>query len=225
MNMDLNKYPDKCHGCARTANPGVNAKCEFCSKLEFSEEILCDLNRGVQAPGDFNCRAFQPVLTVVNGINSQVSRPAAKQNQGNFRRDFFEKLLDSDNFNYRKAVALQKLEENPDEEIILLKYHLVWNTLYRKPVFDSNNTILDDVHNLFDQNRTMIGGSVYLLWLAKDHVHLFIESDGRDSIETVANTIKNYTNTIILDKYPGLKKEFTGPTGIWDAAYFVETVG
>ncbi len=124
-----------------------------------------------------------------------------------------------------KALAFQMLMENPDDEIINLRYHMVWNVAFRKPIFRSDNGLLDFVHNLFQENSTLLGGFVYLLWLARDHIHVFIESDGKDPVETVINKIKQFSNKAILEKFPDLKEDFADSRGIWDESYFVESVG
>ena len=64
-----------------------------------------------------------------------------------------------------------------------------------------------------------------LLYLAPDHVHLYMESDGEFSIEKVVNEIKRFSNNAVLEKFPLLKDKLGGDIEIWDEAYFVETIG
>ncbi len=220
---EANEIPQKCHECARPVGPAINTTCDYCGRMEFYEETLCDLNRCAQDSKVFSCSAFQPILRVVNSSTRNISRHDNKDT-ANSRERFFENLLNTDKYKYMKALAFQMLEANPDEEIINLRYHMVWNVAYRKPIFRLDSNILDFVHNMFQENSTLLGGFVYLLWLAKDHIHIFIESDGKDSVETIINKIKQFSSNAILNRFPNLKEGFADSEGIWDESYFVETV-
>jgi len=63
------------------------------------------------------------------------------------------------------------------------------------------------------------------LYLAPDHIHLYVESDGELSIEEIVFRIKQFSNDAILEKFPLLRDKISGDTKIWDKAYFVETIG
>ena len=71
----------------------------------------------------------------------------------------------------------------------------------------------------------MVGGFVEVLHLAADHVHLYVESDGELSIEEMVQRIKRFTNEAVLDEFPSVRGSLGDDTGIWDKAYFVETLG
>jgi REP element-mobilizing transposase RayT len=49
-----------------------------------------------------------------------------------------------------------------------------------------------------------------LLFLAQDHVHLYVESDGELSV---------------VEEFSSIKDKLGGDTELWDEAYFVETIG
>jgi REP element-mobilizing transposase RayT len=70
----------------------------------------------------------------------------------------------------------------------------------------------------------MVDGYVQLLYLAPDHVHLFVESNGDLSPEDIPTKIKQYSNNTIVEKFPSVIDKLDVDTGIWDKAYFVETV-
>ena len=53
----------------------------------------------------------------------------------------------------------------------------------------------------------------------------FEESDGELSVEELAHRIKGFSNEAILKKFPHIKDTFGEGAGIWDEAYFVETIG
>jgi REP element-mobilizing transposase RayT len=51
-----------------------------------------------------------------------------------------------------------------------------------------------------------------------------VESNGDLSAEEIASKIKQFSNSAILEKIPSVKDKLDVDTGIWDEAYFVETV-
>ncbi|NQU14738.1 MAG: transposase, partial [Desulfobacteraceae bacterium] len=70
----------------------------------------------------------------------------------------------------------------------------------------------------------MVDGYVQLLYQAPHHVHQFVESSGDLSPEAMATKIKQYSNNAILEEFPSVIDKLDVDTGIWDEAYFVETV-
>ena len=66
---------------------------------------------------------------------------------------------------------------------------------------------------------------VSLLWLAPDHVHVYIESDGEKSVETIVQEAKKLSeNSIVARDYDKLPNTTAGD-GLWDKAYFAEGIG
>ena len=61
--------------------------------------------------------------------------------------------------------------------------------------------------------------------MAPDHIHVYVESDEELSVEKIAHRIKRFSNEAILKKFPYIKDTFGEGAGIWDEAYFVETIG
>ena len=81
------------------------------------------------------------------------------------------------------------------------------------------------VHDTFLVCSERVGGFVDLLYLAPDHVHLYVESDGELSVEEMVHKIKRFSNNAILKEFPSVRDKLGGNTEIWDEAYFVETIG
>ena len=51
-------------------------------------------------------------------------------------------------------------------------------------------------------------------------------SEGKTlSVEQIVNKIKQFSNKTILEEFSALKGRLAGHPGIWDQAYFVETIG
>jgi REP element-mobilizing transposase RayT len=64
-----------------------------------------------------------------------------------------------------------------------------------------------------------IGGFAGLLWLAPDHLHVYVESDGEKSIEAVVKVLKRVSAKALLD----VSSPERGQP--WEEAYFAQTIG
>jgi REP element-mobilizing transposase RayT len=143
----------------------------------------------------------------------------------NIKEKLFLDLLNSDKIKYERALALQKLARDPDGVYVQLKYHFAWNVSFRRSVFSPANTFFDFVRDTFLRCSELAGGFVNLLYLAPDHIHLYVESDGELSIEEIVHRIKQFSNNAILEKFPLIRDRLSGNTELWDEAYFTETIG
>ena len=102
------------------------------------------------------------------------------------------------------------------------KYHLVWSPKYRKWILRGD--IRERVHQLFHEIAENHDIEIDTLEIAEDHVHLFVESTPDLSPEKIQGQIKQYSNSAILEKFPSVRDKIDRDSGIWDEAYFVETV-
>jgi putative transposase len=219
-----NKLPAKCMECVKSNVTLFHRKCHFCRDLEFQESVLCDLNRCIQSRSDFECHAFQPMLKLV-GPSKNKEFVSDDSSAREIKEKFFLDLLNSDKIRYERALALQKLSRDPDGVYMQLKYHFAWNVSFRRAVFSPANTFFDFVSDTFLRCGEPAGGFVDLLYLAPDHIHLYVESHGELSIEEIIHRIKQSSNNAILEKFPLIRDKLTGATEIWDKAYFTETIG
>ena len=216
-----NHFPVKCLECAKSTKPFIYGRCNFCRNLSFQEEVLCDLNRSTQNPTSFECHAFQPLLKLVVS-SKQETRPESKVQSEEIT---LEKLLDSDKVKYQRALALQKLTRNPDDVMFELKYHFAWNVIGRRPAFTEPATAIDFISDTITTCSDAVGGFASLLWLAPDHIHLCVESDGEVSPDSMAQKLKRLSEVTILERFPDLIASPEVERRLWDEAYFVETIG
>lgn len=217
------ELPIKCQGCAKSEEGRIHNKCGFCREIHLSEAILCHLNRSTQERSDFQCYAFQPLLKAVipYGHEGLDSFDHTKKGAGN---EPFPRWLSSDTIKYQKALALQKLNRDPEGVFEDLKYHFAWNVVYRRPVFSPPEDYLSFIGNIFFKCSELIGGFVNLITLALDHVHVYVESDGTHSVDTMIREIKRFSNNAILSN-PGIRSKLDERAEMWDVAYFSQTVG
>jgi len=220
----LNELPQKCMECVKSSMKLFHRKCQFCHDMEFQESVLCDLNRCIQSRSDFECHAFQPMLKLVDPSKNKafVSNGTSARK---IKEKFFLDLLNSDKIKYERALALQKLARDPDGVYMQLKYHFAWNVSLRRSAFSPANDFFDFVSDTFLRCSEQAGGFVDLLYLAPDHIHLYVESDGELSVEEIVHTIKQFSNDAILEEFPLIRDKLDNDTKIWDEAYFTETIG
>lgn len=217
------ELPRKCLECGKLSKSIIHNKCNFCQDLQFQEEMLCHLNRCIQDPVAFECSAFQPSLQLV-GPSAQDASTLCNSPKGDASQSCFERHLNSDKIKYQRALAVQKLGRDPDAVIVGLEYHFAWNVIHRRPVFSSPAKVLDFVSDTFSDCSEFVGGSVSLLWLAPDHVHLHVQSDGKKAIETIAQEMKRSSAAAILAEFADLKAGLSEENELWDAAYFAATI-
>jgi REP element-mobilizing transposase RayT len=141
------------------------------------------------------------------------------------KKKSFLGLLQSDKIKHERALALQKLARDPNGVYVQLEYHIAWNVSRRKSVFIPAGDFIDFVNGIFLKCNDMVRGFAHLLYLAPDHIHLYVESDGELSIEEIVHKIKRFSNNAILDKFPLIQDKLSGDAEIWDDTYFVETIG
>ena len=216
--------PEKCFSCANNTASAVHKKCRLCQDLRFSESLLCHLNRTVQTIDKFFCHAFRQKLINVN--KPMAEKPDIEISPADsFRADKIKNLLESDKAKYKKALAVQRITRDPDGVYLELKYHFAWNVMCRRAVFEKSVDCFDFISDLFLKCGDMVGGYAQLLWLAPDHVHIYVVTDGRDSVETVIRKLKQYSDKAIIDHFPEAAKKLNPKNRLWDKAYFSETIG
>ena len=210
-------YPELCRKCAVRDGRTVHDRCDFCMDLAFGEGNLCDLTRSVQDCDKFRCHAFRPAskprLSRIESVEVPDDRKPLVAD---------DTPLSSDRFKYRHALAVQKIRSDPDSVNMDLKYHLAWNVARRKPVFLPPADAHRLIDNAFSVCGEQIGGIANVLWLAPDHVHVHVESDGEKSIETVVKVLKRVSSQAL--RASDASSSRNGRI-VWEKAYFAETIG
>ena len=192
--------------------------------MRFREEILCDLNRSAQSLKRFECFQFRPALRQVTpSVIGIETLPEGQKDEA--CTDDFHAFLNSDRLQYQRTLAVQRLQRNPDAVFLDLKYHIVWNVPARKPVFAHPADEINILQDAFSICTELVGGFVSLLWLAPDHIHLYVESDGKNSIDAVARKLKRVSKTALNKNHSKRELFQKADRIIWDNVYFVETIG
>ncbi len=63
------------------------------------------------------------------------------------------------------------------------------------------------------------------MWLAPDHVHIYVETDGDKSLEAIVKKLKASSSKAIQNQFPDIPGRLGKGVGLWDKVYFLETIG
>ena len=176
--------PKNCLECMKYSRPSTHSKCTLCQDLGLHEEIFCDLNRQEQGIEDFKCYAFTPSLKLVkSSLQENIKLPNASIDS--FSKESLQRILESDRIKYQRALAVQKLGNDPDAIFMDIKYHFTWNFIHRRPFFSNPIEAFKLVSEVCLDCSELVGSFINLLWLAPDHLHIYVESDGEKSVDTL----------------------------------------
>jgi len=137
----------------------------------------------------------------------------------------FQKYLESDRFKYQRALAVQKLKDDPDAVLINIRYHFAWNVIHRRSLFSDPEKAFKIIDGALFECGLSVSSFVSLLWLAPDHLHIYVESDGEKSVGTIAQEIKRLSESFIISKGSEKIPNMSTSNDLWDKAYFAETIG
>jgi REP element-mobilizing transposase RayT len=205
--------PTLCQACYTHYRSTVVKTCPFCADVQFPEQVLCDLVReGHSEKHPFRCAAFQPALSVVRHDKIEAS-PAEEVNENTIGMSPKDKWF--------RAYAVQQLSFNPDLIDFTIRYHVVLSTRQRTNVFASEHRepMADLVRQAalpFEQT------TAHVLWLASDHMHLYIDATPDYSLDEIVHTIRDDLEREMVNLFPALQPS---SQSIWERAYFAEGIG
>jgi len=162
----------------------------------------------------------------LRSVKSDDSRRPDLQNgfKNHAQNEDTQAYLKSDKIKYEKELFLQKLTRDPEEIFMCIKYHLALTTLHRKPIFEPIGDAKELIKGKFSEYSVQSGEQLSLLWLAPDHIHIHVESDGNRSVEMISEEIKRLSNTAILKQFSEREDIAELGDSIWDMSYFIETL-
>ena len=187
--------------------------CPCCDDVQFPEQVLCALVReGQSEKQPFRCAAFRPALSVVHH-----DRPEALH-----REEGSEDTVNmSPKDQWFRAYAVQQLSFNPDLIDFTIRYHVVLSTRQRVNVFASEHgeQIADMVRQAalpFEQT------TAHVLWLASDHLHLYIDATPDYSLDEIVYAIMDDLEREMTRQFPALQHS---NQPVWERAYLAEGIG
>jgi REP element-mobilizing transposase RayT len=159
----------------------------------------------------FRCAAFQPALSVVRHDEIEAS-PAEEGSADTVNMSPKDKWF--------RAYAVQQLSLTPDLIAFTIKYHVVLSTRQRTNVFASKHreSIADLVRQAalpFEQT------TAHVVWLASDHLHLYIDASPEYALDEIVQTIREYLEHEVAHLFPALPPS---NQPVWERAYFAESI-
>jgi REP element-mobilizing transposase RayT len=120
-----------------------------------------------------------------------------------------------------RAYAVQQLSLQPDLIAFTIRYHVVLSTRQRVNVFASEHgePMADLVRQAavpFEQT------TAHVLWLASDHLHLYIDATPDYSLDEIVHALREYLEHGMANLFPALPHN---NQQCWERAYFAEGIG
>jgi REP element-mobilizing transposase RayT len=205
--------PHLCQACHKYHHATVVKACPFCRDIQFPEEILCNLVReGHSEKHAFHCAAFRPALSVVHHDETDPSPPeeVSENTVGMSPKD-----------KWFRAYAVQQLGVDPDLIYTKIQYHVVFSTRQRVKLFSSQHG--EQIADLVRQAALPFAQTtVHVVWLASDHLHLYIDASPEYALDTIVHAIREHLEHAITHLCPALKPS---NQPYWEQAYFAEGIG
>jgi REP element-mobilizing transposase RayT len=174
---------------------------------------LCNLVReGQSEKQPFRCAAFRPALSVVRHEEIE-ARPMEEGSEATVHMSSKDKWF--------RAYVVQQLSLHPDLIDFTIRYHVVLSTRQRVNVFSSEHReqIADMVRQAalpFEQTQ------VSVVWLASDHLHLYIDATPDYALDEIVHTIMDDLEHATTHLFPALQHS---NQPVWERAYFAEGIG
>jgi REP element-mobilizing transposase RayT len=186
--------------------------CPFCDDVQFPEQVLCDLVReGQSEKQPFRCAAFQPALSVVRHDEIEASLAGESSE---------DMVSMSPKDKWFRAYAVQQLSFHPDLVYFTIRYHVVFSTRQRTNVFASEHR--EPMADLVRQAAVPFEQTTaHVLWLASDHLHLYIDASPEYALDEIVHAIREYVEHEMI--HLSLTLQHCNQS-IWERAYFAESI-
>lgn len=215
--------PRRCLQCSFFKRQHIYEQCTVCRELGFSEIHLCELNRKGPDPDHFLCHSFRPDLRLVGG-KSLFAHPVLSVIRD--RKEYFRdvlKLMHGPGHCGRKNGCFtckkgDRISDRPKK-----KFHVVWLTRERKPIFLQSSTYVPFFHDALLTCGALINGKAILIWLAPDHLHLYLELGEGDSVMDVVEDIQLLVQDALIAEFDQLQSVDMEPS-VFNKEFFVETL-
>jgi len=204
--------PTLCQACYKHYRSTVVKACPCCADVQCPEQVLCDLVRDGQSEKQpFRCAAFQPALSVVQP-NPTEARPMEAGSEDTAHMSPKDKWF--------RAYAVQQLSFHPDLVYFTIRYHVVFSTRQRSNVFASEHR--ESIADLVRQAAIPFEHTTaHLLWLASDHMHLYIDASPEYALDDIVHAIREYLEHERANLFPALPHS---NQLVWERAYFAESI-
>jgi len=119
-----------------------------------------------------------------------------------------------------RAYAVQQLSLSPDLIDFTIQYHVVFSTRQRVNVFSSEHR--EPMADIVRQAAVPFEHTtVDVIWLASDHMHLYIDATPDYALDEIVHTIMDNLERETR-QFPALQPN---NQPVWERAYFAEGIG
>jgi putative transposase len=102
-------------------------------------------------------------------------------------------------------------------------YHIVWIAKYRHKVFvEPYRTDLKKIIRKIGYDYNI---RVEELEIPKDHIHMVVKSNPKDSPSQIIQIIKSISAREFFRLHPSIKKKYFWGGKLWTQSFFVESIG
>jgi REP element-mobilizing transposase RayT len=120
-----------------------------------------------------------------------------------------------------RAYAVQQLSFNPDLIDFTIRYHVVLSTRQRTNVFASEHS--EQIADMVEQAALSFEQTTaHVLWLASDHLHLYLDATPDYSLDEIVHAIREYLEHKMANLFPALQ---LSNQPVWERAYFAKSIG
>jgi REP element-mobilizing transposase RayT len=160
----------------------------------------------------FRCAAFRPALSVVQHDHTE----ALHMEEGSE-----DSVTMSPKDKWFRAYAVQQLSLHPDLIDFTIRYHVVLSARQRTNVFASEHG--EQIGDLVRQAAVPFElTTAHVLWLASDHMHLYIDATPDYSLDEIVHAIREHLEHATTYLFPALQHS---NQPVWERAYFAEGIG
>ncbi len=212
----MNDLPQRCSRCQATTRSIHLTDCQICDDQGMTESFLCDLLRK-GADASFKCHAFRPDLILVGKPGKDIGGLLVCQDKKEYFAEVV-KMISSGKCSGggcgggQCGVGNQKIQNSK-------KYHIIWCAHQRKPVFAKSDKYVSFLHDVLMSCGQLMQGKALLLWLAADHLHLYVEFAGDEPISEVVDDLQGLVHDALAEEF----KEFAdSDVMIWHKDFFME---
>lgn len=187
----------------------------------MEESYLCDLHRHGRQTEDFVCHAFRPCLTLVGQKGAPRPSIPVCQDKGAYFAEVVQ-MIGGGRCGGKGGCAASGCY--PGEKAGSRKrYHIVWGVNERRPIFAENSRFVPFFHEVFLSCGRLLGGQVLLLWLAADHLHLYLDFNGADPVRDVVEDLQELVSDTLLQEFVDLGRTYRY-TPVWERNFFLEEI-
>ena len=217
----LPDVPKRCTLCLLYDADKPQDGCQVCMDQAMAQSFLCDLVRSAGADNpSFTCHAFRPNLSLVGEKQPKEKTIAVCQDKVAY---FSEVVQMMQSGRCGGGCSKGNCHSSPQRGGSVRKYHVVLSVQKRKPLFAQSDRYLPFLHDLFLSCGRLMTGRILLLWLATDHLHLYLECPDKEPAVEIVEDLQGFVYDALIQEYSKLRKEYA-TNMIWAKEFFLEEI-